>query len=461
MTTPRIRRRADAPSLPRPTGRPNPRSGKALRSGGGRPAAAVGRRDRRRSGAVRELPAVRLVVPGHRRVRAAGLGADPRVDHTRRRIRIRIPVRAGVLPAAAAMDQRAGRRDSVDRSVGVEALFPALFGLWRRRGPAAAGLAVLVRRAVGGPGMAQVDRALRRIPLGGSRFQSDRRPVAGDRAARRCAAAVVRGGADRIQLGGNHFRSREVVAPQRPQPDRGTARGGAARRVHQRRAAADHRWPGRTSGSRVSAPATTRRSPSPPCRATCRGSGWSSTRSAARCSTTTSARRFGCPRTCTPAGRHSRWWSSGRRTPPTSIRSPIRTPASEISHRRGGDQRADPGRWRRRGPRLQPRQPGVDQLGDRLESRNRPGRPARQADRPAVRRVPAVAQLLQPSVAVRRPGRLLRARQRQRGGARRRRARRGDDLLGGDLRPRRARVGAQRRPTTGGADQQRHLRPRR
>ena len=40
----------------------------------------------------------------------------------------------------------------------------------RRLGTAAARLVVLVRRAVGRPGVAQVHRALRRIPLGGSRF---------------------------------------------------------------------------------------------------------------------------------------------------------------------------------------------------------------------------------------------------------------------------------------------------
>ena len=51
-------------------------------------------------------------------------------------------------------------------------------------------------------------------------------------------------------------------------------------------------------------------------------------RSGARCWTTTSARRFGWPTTCTQAGRRSRWSSSGRRTPPTSIRWPTRTPAT-------------------------------------------------------------------------------------------------------------------------------------
>ena len=87
------------------------------------------------------------------------------------------------------------------------------------------------------------------------------------------------------------------------------------------------RWRGRRSASPVWAPATTSSSPWPRCRATCRGSGWSSTPSAARCSTTTCAKRCGWPRTCGPAARRNRCWSSGRRTPPTSTRWPTRTPA--------------------------------------------------------------------------------------------------------------------------------------
>ena len=228
-----------------------------------------------------------------------------------------------------------------------------------------------------------------------------------------------------FSLGGNNSRDREVVAPQPRQL-------GPRRRLRWCCPACASAvvllttaWRGRTCGSRVSAPATTRRSPSPPCRATCRGSGWTSTPSGAPCWTTTSAKRFGWPRTCAQAGRRSRCSSSGRRTPRTSIRWRNPDARDEISAAAaaihapilvGGVVAA---------PRLQPRQPGVDQLGDRLESRHRPRRTARQADRPAVRRVPAVARLLQPSVAVRRPGGLLRARRRQRGGARGGRARSG------------------------------------
>ena len=280
-----------------------------------------------------------------------------RIHDARRRVRLRLPVRAGVLSPAAAVDQRAGRRGSLAGAVrSCEAVFPALFGL----------LAVAVRRLPGWPlwfaavwaraGMAQVDRAIRRISLGRSRFQPDQRPATAARAARRRAAAVVRGGADRLQLARNRVRGVEVVA-QRPRAahdrrhrravvlpgvcicvvlldDRvGVAARPAVRRRRRRRAG---------------------RSPSPPCRATCRGSGWSSTPSAARCWTTTSAKPFGWPTRCAPAGRRSRSSSSGRRTPRTSTHWPTRTPATQISIGRGGDQGADPGRRRRRGPGLQP-----------------------------------------------------------------------------------------------------------
>ena len=112
----------------------------------------------------------------------------------------------------------------------------------------------------------------------------------------------------------------------------------------------------------------------------------------------------------------------------------------------------------RRRARLDPRQPGGDQHGDRVGSAHRAGGAPRQADRAAVRGVPAVAWLLPAPVRLRRSGRLFRPGPRQRGGACRRRSGRGGHLLGGDLRPRAARVGARRRPVAGGADQQRHVR---
>ncbi len=130
----------------RPTGRVRTArrctvAGQAIRAGGSRPAAPAERRHRRRAGTVHELPAVRLVVRGDRRVRAAGLGADPRVHHARRRIRIRLPVRAAFYLPAAAMDRRDGRRISVAHAFSLEAVFPALFGL----------VAVAVRRLPGWP----------------------------------------------------------------------------------------------------------------------------------------------------------------------------------------------------------------------------------------------------------------------------------------------------------------------
>ena len=88
-------------------------------------------------------------------------------------------------------------------------------------------------------------------------------------------------------------------------------------------------------------------------------------------------------------------------------------------HRRGGHRRTHPGRGRRRGAWIPPRQPRVDEHGDRLESRDRSRGSPRQEDRPALRGVPAVARLLRQAVAVRRKGRLLRARRRATGWCRR------------------------------------------
>ena len=68
-----------------------------------------------------------------------------------------------------------------------------------------------------------------------------------------------------------------------------------------------------------------------------------------------------------------------------------------------------------------------------------------------------MAKLLQALFALRRAGRLFRARQRHRSGAGGRCAGRGGDVLGGHLRPGAARVGAQRRPVAGGSVEQRHI----
>ena len=261
------------------------------------------------------------------------MGADPRIHHARRRIRVRLPVRAGVLPAAVAVDQRVGRGVSVDRPVDRWRRCSRLCSVcWRSRsGGCPAGRS-------GSPGCGRPQEWLKStVPFGGFPwgvvgFQPNRRPAAVDRADRRRAAAVVRGRADRIQPGRNRFRDRAVVASRRPDPEIAAPPAVVVPGVCiSRRAVGDRAGVAARPAVRSRAPATTRRSPWPPCRATCRGSGWSSTPSAAPCSTITSAKPSGWPRTCAPAGRRSRWSSSGRRTPRISIRWPIRTPAAEIS----------------------------------------------------------------------------------------------------------------------------------
>ena len=109
--------------------------GQAVRRRRGGPAATLSRRHRRGAAAVPELPAVRLVVRGDRRVRAAGLGADPGNHHARRRIRVRLPLRGGVQHPAAAVDRRAWSGCCRGwRSRSCRRCFPALFGVARCRG---------------------------------------------------------------------------------------------------------------------------------------------------------------------------------------------------------------------------------------------------------------------------------------------------------------------------------------
>ena len=148
----------------------------------------------------------------------------------------------------------------------------------------------------------------RTVPFGGFPwgvvgFSQTNGPLLPTRPVRRCAAAFVRGRAGRIRPGRDGFRDRQVVASHddavTPQP----ARGCAARGLHQRSCCWAPRWRARPRPAfRCRAQAMSRRSPSLPCRATCRGSGWSSTPNAGPCSTTTSARRCGWPTTCARAG---------------------------------------------------------------------------------------------------------------------------------------------------------------
>ena len=374
-----------------------------------------GRPDRGRRGgaAVRQLPAVRLVVRGVRRLRAAGVGADQE-------------------PTTAAGGFGYGLLFGLAFYV---PLLPWISGLvgavpWLALSPAGGAVPGGVRTAGGRraqrlpgwpvwfaavwavAGVAEVDRAVRRIPLGRSRFRPDRRPAAAARAARRRAAGVVRGGVGRLQPGRHRARDRALVA-------RGT--------TERRRAAPPAvvlpgvcislvlltRRAGRPARAQVRRGRRRRPAASPwrRCRATCRGWAWSSTPSAARCSTTTCARRCGWPRTSGP----------GAQPQPVVVIWPENS--SDI----------DPLRQRRRREQISA---AAEAIGapilvgavlaapgytrDNPASTNTvivwdgatgPGGTPRQADHPAVRRVPAVARLLPAPVVVRRPGRLLRARQ--------------------------------------------------
>ena len=187
----------------------------AVGSGSDRPAAAAERRDRRRNVTVPELSAVRLVVSGHRGIRAVRLAAHPRKHDGSRRIRVRLSLRGGVLPPAAAVDQWPGWRRPMAGAVTRRGVVPGF--VWRSGGhrAPAAGVAAVVCRTVGGPGMGQVDGAVRRISLGCSRFQPNRWSAAVDGADRWCATAVVRDRVDRLQFGCNHFRGGELVPARR------------------------------------------------------------------------------------------------------------------------------------------------------------------------------------------------------------------------------------------------------
>ena len=94
-----------------------------------------------------------------------------------------------------------------------QAVFPGLFGLLAvavaRR---LTGWPIWFARPVGVGGVGQVDGAVRRIPLGCSRFRSNRWPAAAAGAGRRGAAGVVRGDAARIQPRRAGVRDRRLVA---------------------------------------------------------------------------------------------------------------------------------------------------------------------------------------------------------------------------------------------------------
>ena len=140
---------------------------------------------------------------------------------------------------------------------------------------------------------------------------------------------------------------------------------------------------------------------------------WTSTPSAARSSTTTSSAPSNSPTTSTrgsvPQPDLVIWPENASDIDPLRNRDA----AAEITEASRADRRADP-RRRSAGER----RPHHHELRHRLERRRRPGRSPRQADHPAVRRVPATARLLPPLLRVRRPCGLLRPRPRQRRGDR-------------------------------------------
>ena len=436
--------------------------GRRLASPGG-PAAALSAADRRRAAAVRELPAVRLVVHGDRRVRAAGLGADPRVHHARRRVRLRLPVRAGVLHAAAAVDQRTGRAGAVAGAVGRCRRCSR-----RCSGCSPSRCAGCRAGRSGSPGCGLAQEWLKStVPFGGfpwgvvgfSQTDGPLLPLAQLGGAPLVSFAVALVG---FSLAALAFEIVALVAARqddRAAPHVGTARGGAAGRLHRRRAADHGAGHAARPRSPVRVPATNRPSTSRPCRATCRGSGWSSTPSGARCSTTTSGETLQLAEDvragpgAAAAVRHLAGELLGHRPAgQPGRRGPDLGRPRRRSRRRSWSAAWSPRPATRRTTRCRPTpsSSGIPQTG--------PGdRHDKQIVQPFGEYLPWRG-FFQPPVVLRRPGRLLRARQRHRRGARGRCADRGDDLLGGHLRPRAARVGAQRRPGAGGADQQRHLR---
>ena len=109
-------RAATGPAQRRVAGLAGRRAAHAATAMGQGPAAASDaprRRNPRRFAALLELSRVQLVVGRRHRVRRAGLGADPPGHHTSRRIRLRLPVRHGVLPAVDPLGQHPGGRHTV------------------------------------------------------------------------------------------------------------------------------------------------------------------------------------------------------------------------------------------------------------------------------------------------------------------------------------------------------------
>ena len=278
------------------------------------------------------------------------------------------------------------------------ALFPGAVRPVRRRGAAAARLADLVRGGVGGAGVVEVDRSVRRLPLG-RRWRSVK-PRArfcrwSSSAALRCsrlAIVLVGFSADRDRAG-----DREVVADRQPRAGDDRPRTPTRRPRWCCRASASA-WccsPPSSSGRRCATPAPDRvASPSVTVaavqgnvprlgsglqRATPSGAGQPRPRDAAAgrrraCGArpTTSIRDLARGLVGHRSTRQSRRRRSRSRRPPTAIGAPILV-----------------------GTVLDAaaacKKPRIHQHGDRVESGHRTGRPPRQGNRAAVRRVPADA----------------------------------------------------------------------
>ena len=181
------------------------------------------RHDRRRSAAVRELSAIQLVVGRDPRLRCAGLGADPAGDHACRWLRLRVPVRPGVLSAADPLDQHSGGRRPAAGVGGAVRVVPGTLRAGGRHRSAASRLADLVRAAVDGAGMAEVHHPVRRLPVGRGGRRSNVRavPAAGPTGRRSAALAGDRahrlrrrrvGDGDRVVVAG------VAAAPQADRP---------------------------------------------------------------------------------------------------------------------------------------------------------------------------------------------------------------------------------------------------
>ena len=125
---------------------------------------------------------------------------------------------AGVLHPAAAVDRRHGGLSAVAGAVAPRGGVSRSLRSLRCRHAQVDGVAHLVRRPLGALRVGEVDDSVRRIPLGCSRFRSNRRAAAATGADRRGAAGVVRRDAARLRARRAGLRDLRLVAARR---DRG------------------------------------------------------------------------------------------------------------------------------------------------------------------------------------------------------------------------------------------------